>query len=109
MARELRRILYVEDEPDIYELLLAMFEEAIEQGAKPFIVESAGLPPVERLHRLLTAPLLLTYDERAQRINRWRSRERQRLVEVFPHELPGNHAGGRKAQAGDLEIAQFFD
>jgi AcrR family transcriptional regulator len=69
------------------ELLLAMFEEAIEQGAKPFIIESAGLPPVERLHRLLTAPLLLTYDERAQRINRWRSRERQRLMEVFPHEV----------------------
>ena len=69
------------------ELLLAMFEEAIEQGAKPFIVESAGLPPVERLHHLVTVPLLLNYDERAKRINRWRSRERQRLVEVFPHEV----------------------
>jgi AcrR family transcriptional regulator len=69
------------------ELLLAMFEEAIEQGAKPFIIESAGLPPVERLHHLLTTPLLLNYDERARRVNRWRSRERQRLVEVFPHEV----------------------
>jgi len=69
------------------ELLLAMFEEAIDQGAKPFIAESAGLPPVERLHHLVTVPLLLNYDERAKRINRWRARERQRLVEVFPHEV----------------------
>ena len=69
------------------ELLLAMFEEAIEQGAKPFIVESAGLPPVERLHHLVTTPFLLTYDERALRINRWRARERQRLIEAFPHEV----------------------
>ena len=69
------------------ELLLAMFEEAIEQGAKPFITESAGLPPVERLRHLLTTPLLLNYDERARRINRWRSRERQRLLDVFPHEV----------------------
>jgi AcrR family transcriptional regulator len=69
------------------ELLLAMFEEAIDQGAKPFIAESAGYPPVERLHRLVTAPFLFTFDDRAQRINRWRARERQRLVEVFPHEV----------------------
>jgi len=69
------------------ELLLAMFEEAIEQGAKPFITESARLPPVERLHHLVTVPLLLNYDDRAKRINRWRSRERQRLEEVFPHEV----------------------
>ena len=69
------------------ELLLAMFEEAIDQGAKPFIAESAGLPPVERLHHLVTVPFLLNYDERAQRINRWRARERQRLVEAFPHEV----------------------
>jgi TetR/AcrR family transcriptional regulator len=69
------------------ELLLAMFEEAIDQGAKPFIAESAGYPPVERLHHLVTAPFLFTYDDRAQRINRWRARERQRLVEAFPHEV----------------------
>ena len=35
----------------------------------------------------MTVPLLLNYDERAKRINRWRARERQRLVEVFPHEV----------------------
>ena len=64
-----------------------MFEEAIDQGSKAFIAESAGYQPVERLHHLVTAPFLFTYDDRAQRINRWRARERQRLVEAFPHEV----------------------
>ena len=66
------------------ELLLAMFEESISEGSRAFITESAALPPVERLHRLVTTPLLLQYDENARRINRWRTRERQRLLEVFP-------------------------
>ena len=66
------------------ELLLAMLEESISQGARGFITESAQYAPVERLHRLVTTPLLLTYDEDGQRINRWRARERQRLLEVFP-------------------------
>jgi TetR/AcrR family transcriptional regulator len=66
------------------ELLLAMFEESISAGTQVFIAESAEHPPVERLARLVTAPLLLPYDENAQRINRWRTRERQRLLEVFP-------------------------
>jgi AcrR family transcriptional regulator len=39
------------------ELLLAMFEEAIEQGAKPFIDDSAGLSPDESVHHpVTTAP-----------------------------------------------------
>jgi TetR/AcrR family transcriptional regulator len=66
------------------ELLLAMIEESISEGSKTFIAESAQYPPVERLHRLVTTPLLLTYNDNARRINRWRARERQRLLEVFP-------------------------
>src|SRR5262245_12791234 len=66
------------------ELLLAMLEESISQGTESFIREGAKEPPIERLHRLVTTPLLLPYDENAQRINRWRARERQRLLEVFP-------------------------
>ena len=66
------------------ELLLAMLEESISVGARSFIVESAQYPPAERLHRLVTTPLLLDYDDDARRINRWRARERQRLLEVFP-------------------------
>ncbi|HEY7107080.1 MAG TPA: TetR/AcrR family transcriptional regulator [Acidimicrobiia bacterium] len=66
------------------ELLLAMLEESISQGTQDFIDESVGYPPVERLHRVVTAPMLLKYDDNAQRINRWRARERQRLLEVFP-------------------------
>ena len=65
-------------------LLLAMLEESISRGTRAFIAESAAFPPVERLHRLVTAPLLLTYDDDTQRIIRWRARERQRLLEVFP-------------------------
>ena len=66
------------------ELLLAMFEDAIYQGSQSFIAEGAGRPPVDRLRHLVTAPLLLHYDERARRVNRWRLRERQRLLEAFP-------------------------
>jgi AcrR family transcriptional regulator len=66
------------------ELLLAMLEESISAGTQAFIADSAGRPPVERLRRLVTAPLLLPYDEHAQRIIRWRARERQRLLDVFP-------------------------
>jgi AcrR family transcriptional regulator len=66
------------------ELLLAMLEESISAGTQVFIADSAELPPVERLESLVTAPLLLPYDETGQRINRWRARERQRLLEVFP-------------------------
>jgi TetR/AcrR family transcriptional regulator len=69
------------------ELLLAMLEESISQGAQGFIEEAREYAPVERLHRVVTAPLLLTYDDNAQRINRWRARERQRLLDVFPDEV----------------------
>jgi AcrR family transcriptional regulator len=66
------------------ELLLAMLEESISAGAQAFIVESAEHAPVERLQRLVTAPLLLAYDDVAVASIRWRARERQRLLEVFP-------------------------
>lgn len=66
------------------ELLLAMLEEAIAQGIEGFVAESAGNPPVERLRHLVTTPLLLNYDDRAKRVNRWRRRERQRILEAFP-------------------------
>jgi AcrR family transcriptional regulator len=69
------------------ELLLAMLEESISQGAQGFIDEARDYSPVDRLHRVVTAPLLLTYDDNAQRINRWRARERQRLLDVFPDEV----------------------
>src|SRR5262245_37135730 len=66
------------------ELLLAMLEESISAGTQVFIAESAELPPVEHLKSLVTAPMLLPYDETGERINRWRARERQRLREMFP-------------------------
>ena len=66
------------------ELLLAMLEETIAEGTRAFLAASAESPPVERLRRLVTAPLLLPYDAVHRRMNRWRARERLRLVEVFP-------------------------
>ncbi len=66
------------------ELLLAMLEESVSQGTNGFIAAGAAFPPTERLHRLVTAPLLLDFDEVARRHIRWRARERQRLAELFP-------------------------
>jgi TetR/AcrR family transcriptional regulator len=66
------------------ELLLAMLEESISDGTKQFLAGITDTSPVERLHQLVTAPLRLDLDEQARRHIRWRARERQRLVELFP-------------------------
>jgi AcrR family transcriptional regulator len=65
------------------ELLLAMLEESMRAAAEVVL----ALPfedPVERLRYLVTAPIVMDFDERAQRVTRWRGRERQRLLEFFP-------------------------
>lgn len=64
------------------ELLLAMFEESMYEAA--VLLDAPKDPPVERLRNIVTRPILDTYDERSQRIIRWRGRERQRLLETFP-------------------------
>ena len=65
------------------ELLLAMFEESMRSAAERFLDLSTG-DPVERLWGMVTAPILMDFDKRAQRVMRWRGRERQRLLEFFP-------------------------
>lgn len=66
------------------ELLLAMFEESIQEGVQRFVAASSERLPVDRLHHLVTAPFLQTYDETAVRELRWRALERQRLLDTFP-------------------------
>jgi TetR/AcrR family transcriptional regulator len=67
------------------ELLLAMLEESMHEGA--VFLDAPSEPPVERLYHIVTQPILKKYDERDRRINRWRGRERQRLLETFPAEV----------------------
>src|SRR5206468_3382632 len=40
--------------------------------------------PVERLRTILTQPITRNYNDRDERVLRWRGRERQRLLESFP-------------------------
>jgi AcrR family transcriptional regulator len=64
------------------ELLLAMLEESMRAAAERLAFPSED--PVERLRYLVTAPIVMDFDERTQRVTRWRGRERQRLLEFFP-------------------------
>jgi TetR/AcrR family transcriptional regulator len=64
------------------ELLLAMLEESMHEAAA--FLDAPSEPPVERLHHIVTRPILMTYNEYEQRVLRWRGRERQRLLETFP-------------------------
>jgi AcrR family transcriptional regulator len=92
--------------PSKDELLLAMLEESISQGARSFITSAAGDPPTERLRRLVTTPILLPFDENARRINRWRARERQRLLEVFPEAVEAVFEPYRAALVAALVAAR---
>jgi AcrR family transcriptional regulator len=65
------------------ELLLAMFEGSM-RVATERLIGFPGNHPVERLRYLVTTPILMDFDDRAQRVTRWRGRERQRLLEFFP-------------------------
>jgi AcrR family transcriptional regulator len=64
------------------ELLLAMLEESMRAAAERLAFPSED--PVERLRYLVTDPIVMDFDERTQRVTRWRGRERQRLLEFFP-------------------------
>jgi AcrR family transcriptional regulator len=65
------------------ELLLAMFEESMRNATGQFLDISTE-DPVERLRSIVTTPILMEMDKRAERLTRWRGRERQRLLEFFP-------------------------
>jgi AcrR family transcriptional regulator len=66
------------------ELLLAMFEESMRDAAARIPVRRRAKDPVQRLRQLVVQPILMDFDEQAQRVTRWRGRERQRLMEFFP-------------------------
>jgi AcrR family transcriptional regulator len=65
------------------ELLLAMLEQSMRVAADLFI-EFPSQDPVERLRYLVTTPIVMDFDDRSQRVTRWRGRERQRLLASFP-------------------------
>jgi AcrR family transcriptional regulator len=65
------------------ELLLAMLEESMRAAAERFLALPAE-DPVEHLRYLVTAPIVMDFDDRTRRVTRWRGRERQRLLEFFP-------------------------
>ncbi len=65
------------------ELLLAMLEESMRAAAERFLAFPSE-DPVEHLRYLVTAPIVMDFDDRTQRVTRWRGRERQRLLEFFP-------------------------
>jgi AcrR family transcriptional regulator len=65
------------------ELLLAMLEESMRDTAERFL-EFPSEDPVARLRYMVTSPIVRDFDERTQRVTRWRGRERQRLLEFFP-------------------------
>jgi AcrR family transcriptional regulator len=65
------------------ELLLAMFEESMRVAAQR-LLDFPSEDAVERLQYLVTTPIVMDFDDRTQRVTRWRGRERQRLLEYFP-------------------------
>jgi AcrR family transcriptional regulator len=65
------------------ELLLAMLEESM-RGATERLLDFPSTDPIERLKYLVTRPIVMDFDDRAQRVTRWRGRERQRLLEFHP-------------------------
>jgi AcrR family transcriptional regulator len=81
------------------ELLLAMFEESMRDAATRFVVRRQAKDPVQRLRQLVTQPILMDFDEQAQRVTRWRGRERQRLMEFFPDAVEAVYEPYRSAIA----------
>jgi AcrR family transcriptional regulator len=65
------------------ELLLAMFEESMRLAAER-LLDFPSEDPVERLRYLVTTPIVMDFDDRTERVTRWRGRERQRLLEYCP-------------------------
>ena len=54
------------------------------RGATERLLDFPNTDPIERLQYLVTRPIVMDFDDRAQRVTRWRGRERQRLLEFFP-------------------------
>jgi AcrR family transcriptional regulator len=80
------------------ELLLAMLEESMGVATERLL----GFPsedPVERLQYLVIAPIVMDFDDRTQRLIRWRGRERQRLLEYFPEAVEAVYEPYRAAIA----------
>ena len=80
------------------ELLLAMFEESMSRAAE-HLYDISDDDPVERLHHLVTTPIVMDFDDRRQRVTRWRGRERQRLLEFFPDAVEAVYEPYRAAVA----------
>lgn len=88
------------------ELLLAMMEENIGRGTSTMITAVSAIEdPVERLHQLVSRPILQDYDETAKRRLRWSARERQRLSQVFPQAVDAVHQPFRSAVEAAIEDA----
>jgi AcrR family transcriptional regulator len=83
------------------ELLLAMFEESMHRAAERYVDLPTG-DPVERLRVMITTPIVMDFDERTQRMTRWRGRERQRLLEFFPDAMEAVYEPYRAAIARAL-------
>lgn len=66
------------------ELLLAMLEESMIEAVGRISSLAQDDDPVDRLRALVTQPIVQNYDQQAERMLRWRGRERQRLLEHFP-------------------------
>jgi len=81
------------------ELLLAMFEESMRDGVPRVLVGRRTRDPVAHLRHLVTAPIVMKYDEQARRSLRWRGRERQRLLEFFPEAVEAVYEPYRAAVA----------
>ena len=83
------------------ELLLAMFEESI-RGAADRVLAFSSDDPVERLRYIVTRPIVTDFDERTERVTRWRGRERQRLLEYFPDAVEAVYEPYRAAIASTI-------
>jgi AcrR family transcriptional regulator len=65
------------------ELLLAMLEESMRAAAERY-VDLPSDDPGARLRDMVMTPIVMDFDEKTERVTRWRGRERQRLLEFFP-------------------------
>jgi AcrR family transcriptional regulator len=80
------------------ELLLAMFEESMGVATER-LLDFPTEDTVERLQYLVTTPIVMDFDDRTQRVTRWRGRERQRLLEYFPEAVEAVYEPYRAAIA----------
>lgn len=86
------------------ELLLAMLEENISRGTRGLLSEADAIgDPLERLHRLVTAPIVSDFDESGRRMLQWAARERQRLTARFPQAVFAVHLPYRAAVQQAIE------